>query len=64
MTDLATLRLERIVDRLLIPWQDANGPGVTIGVVRENLLHVHRSAGLANIELGVPIGPHTTFRIA
>jgi D-aminopeptidase len=64
MTDLAALHLERIVDRLLSPWQDANGPGVTIGVVRDNVLHVHRSAGLANIELGVPIGPRTTFRIA
>ncbi len=64
MTNLATLRLQRIVDRLLVPWRDAIGPGVTIGVVRDDVLSVHRSAGLANIELDVPIGPHTTFRIA
>lgn len=64
MTDLTTLRLERIVERLLGPWQDASGPGVTIGVVRDDVLCVHRSAGLANIDLGVPIGPRTTFRIA
>ena len=56
MTDLASLRLERIVERLLSPWQNAGGPGVTIGVVRDDVLHVHRSAGLANIELGVPSG--------
>jgi CubicO group peptidase (beta-lactamase class C family) len=61
---LATLRLERVVDRMLAPWRHANGPGVTIGVVRDDALAVHRSAGLANIELGVPIGPGTTFRIA
>jgi D-aminopeptidase len=64
MTNLAMLRLERIVDRLLEPWRTANGPGVSIGVVRGDELVLHRSAGLANIELGVPIGPATTFRIA
>src|SRR5581483_6170615 len=64
MTDLPTLRLERIVDRLLAPWRSNTGPGVTIGVVRDDALAVHRSAGLASIELGVPIGPATTFRIA
>ena len=64
MTNLAMLRLERIVDRLLEPWRAANGPGVSIGVVRGDELVLHRSAGLANIELGVPIGPSTTFRIA
>lgn len=64
MTDLATLRLERVVDRLLLRWREANGPGVTIGVVRGDSLAVHRSAGLANIELGVPIDRTTTFRIA
>jgi D-aminopeptidase len=64
MANLTTLRLERTVDRILAPWRRANGPGVTIGVVRDDVLILHRSAGLANIELGVPIGPGTTFRIA
>ena len=64
MTNLATLRVERIVDRILVPWRRPDGPGVTIGVVRDDVLLVHRSAGQANIELGVPIGPATTFRIA
>jgi len=64
MTNLSTLRLERTVDRLLAPWRMGDGPGVSIGVVRGGELSLHRSAGLANIELGVPIGPATTFRIA
>ncbi len=64
MTTLTSLRHERIVDRLVAPWQGTTGPGVTIGVVREDVLVVHRTAGMANIELGVPIGPGTTFRIA
>jgi CubicO group peptidase (beta-lactamase class C family) len=32
--------------------------------VRDGTLDLHRSAGLASLELGVPIGPETTFRIA
>jgi CubicO group peptidase (beta-lactamase class C family) len=63
-TDLALLRLEHVVEGLLAPWQQAHGPGVTIGIVRDGALAVHRSAGLANIELGVPIGRDTRFRIA
>jgi D-aminopeptidase len=58
------LRLQRRVDRLLSPWQRRNGPGVSIGLVRNDALVLHRCAGMANIELGVPIGPATTFRIA
>lgn len=62
MTDLDLLRLERRVARLLdLP---ADAPGATIGIAREGRMLVHRSAGLASIELGVPIGPDTTFRIA
>src|SRR5580658_2456912 len=64
MTTLTSLRHQRTVDRLLAPWQSTTGPGVTIGVVREDALVLHRSAGMANIELGIPIGPATTFRIA
>jgi len=64
MTSLAALRLERTVGRLIAPWRTANGPGTSIGVVRGGELVLHDSAGLANIELGVAIGPATTFRIA
>jgi D-aminopeptidase len=62
MTELELLRLERCVERLLdLP---AGAPGATIGVARDGKMLVHRSGGLASIELGVPVGPGTTFRIA
>jgi CubicO group peptidase (beta-lactamase class C family) len=64
MTGLSALRVERSVDRLLEPWRGKTGPGISIGVVRDDALALHRSVGLANIELGVPIDSATTFRIA
>ncbi len=48
---------------MVAPWEGAR-PGVAIGVVRGGELVLHRSAGLASIELGVGIGPGTSFRIA
>ena len=62
--DLDDLMLERRVDALLAPFAAQGSPGCTIGVVREGRLVLHRSAGLANIEHEVPVGPGTTFRIA
>jgi D-aminopeptidase len=64
MSDLDTLLLRRRVERLLAPWNRQDGPGITIGVVRGRELVVHEHAGMADLELGVPIGPQTTFRIA
>jgi CubicO group peptidase (beta-lactamase class C family) len=64
MTDLDLLFLHRHVDRLLAPWDRTGTPGVTLGIVRDNHLVLHRSAGMASLELGVPVGPDTTFRIA
>jgi D-aminopeptidase len=64
MTSLDNLALRRRVQRLLSPWNRTNGPGVTLGVVLGHELAIHESAGMASIELGVPIGPETTFRIA
>lgn len=64
MTDLDLTLLERRVDALLEPWAGRGGPGATIGLVLEGELAVHRHAGLASIEHGVPIGPQTRFRIA
>ena len=64
MTDLDGMRLQRIAGRLLEPYASNSGPGMTIGVVQEGALSVHASAGLASIELGVPIGPGPRFRIA
>lgn len=64
MLELGLLQLQRRVDRLLAPWHDGRTPGCTIGVVREGALVLHRHAGLANLELEVPIGPETAFRVA
>ena len=62
MSALATLALTRGVDRLLERF--AGGPGATVGVVQDGALTVHRSAGLASLELAVPVGPDTAFRVA
>ena len=62
--DLRYQLLRRRADRLLAPWRRANGPGATIGVVLGGELVVHQSAGMASIELALPIGDETTFRIA
>lgn len=64
MIGLDNLLLHRRIQRLLSPWNRTNGPGVALGVVLGRELAVHESAGMASIELGVPIGPDTTFRIA
>ncbi len=64
MTPLDRLSLTRRIDALLAPWMDKPVPGMTIGIVQDGALTVHRSAGLASLELGVPIGPQTVFRIA
>jgi CubicO group peptidase (beta-lactamase class C family) len=64
MNNLDQLLLDRRVERLVAPWRGTDRPGVTLGVVREGELVVHASAGMASLELGVPIGPGTTFRIA
>jgi CubicO group peptidase (beta-lactamase class C family) len=64
MGTLDRLLLRRRVQRLLAPWHRTDGPGVTLGIVLDDELVVHESAGMASIELGVPIGSETTFRIA
>jgi CubicO group peptidase (beta-lactamase class C family) len=58
------LLLRRHAERLLAPWRRNDGPGVTLGVILGREVVVHDSAGMANIEFSVPIGPQTTFRIA
>ncbi len=68
MTSLDTLRLRRACRALLAPY-DLPGspgatPGATLGVLRDGMLLAHESAGMASLELGVPIGAETCFRIA
>ena len=65
MTVLARLALERGVQRLLDGLHGGGlGPGGAVGVVQDGELTVHRCAGLASVELGVPVGPDTAFRVA
>nr|WP_283949585.1 serine hydrolase domain-containing protein [Limobrevibacterium gyesilva] len=56
--------LDRRVARLLAPWDRTDLPGMTVGVVRDGELVVHRQAGMASLELGVKLGPDSAFRIA
>jgi CubicO group peptidase (beta-lactamase class C family) len=60
--DLDLMRLERRVALMLAPLAD--GPGAAVGVARDGALLLRRAMGMASLELGVPIGPATTFRIA
>jgi D-aminopeptidase len=62
--DLRYQLLRRRADRLLAPWRHAGRPGASIGVVLGGELVIHQSAGMASIELALPIGDETTFRIA
>ncbi|MBK1657965.1 serine hydrolase domain-containing protein [Paracraurococcus ruber] len=64
MTDLDLLALRRRARRLLAPWDRPGSPGATLGLVRDGALVLQESAGEASLELGVPIGPGTSFRIA
>lgn len=62
--DLDMLALERRVGALLAPFGAPGSPGCAIGIVRDGALVLHRSAGLASIEHGVPVDAATCFRIA
>ncbi|WP_431271090.1 serine hydrolase domain-containing protein [Dankookia sp. P2] len=61
---LGLLALRRQARRLLAPWDRAGSPGATLGLVRDGALVLQESAGAASLELGIPIGAETTFRIA
>jgi CubicO group peptidase (beta-lactamase class C family) len=64
MGDLDLLLIERHAARLIAPYDRPDQPGVVVGVVRDGALVVHRQAGMASLELGVPLGPASVFRIA
>jgi CubicO group peptidase (beta-lactamase class C family) len=64
VNDLDRRALVNRIDQLLAPWRDKPTPGMTVGVVVGDALVAHRHAGLASLELGVPIDESTCFRIA
>ena len=62
--DLDLLSLSRRLARRLAPFTAPDSPGCAVGILRGGELVLHRQAGLASLELGVPVGPGTCFRIA
>ncbi|HEY4166003.1 MAG TPA: serine hydrolase domain-containing protein, partial [Reyranella sp.] len=61
---IATIALERRVDALFTRYTKPGSPGAVVAVMREGEIELCKGYGLASIELGVPIGPRTRFRIA
>ena len=61
---IASVALERRVDALFARYTKPGSPGAIVAVMREGEIEVCKGYGLASIELGVPIGPRTRFRIA
>jgi CubicO group peptidase (beta-lactamase class C family) len=64
MKDIASLDLERRVDRLLAPWDRPGAPGLSLALIRDGAFLLRRHVGLASIELGHRIESETSFRIA
>jgi CubicO group peptidase (beta-lactamase class C family) len=61
---IATVALERRVDALFARYTRPGSPGAVVAVMRDGEIEICKGYGLASIELGVPIGPRTRFRIA
>ena len=61
---IGSITLERRVDALFSRYTAAGSPGAVVGVMRGGTIELCKGYGLASIELGVPIGPATRFRIA
>lgn len=58
-------RPRRVADQLLAALVEANGvPGMGAAVVVDGRVAWHGSAGLRDIEAGVPVDRHTEFRLA
>jgi CubicO group peptidase (beta-lactamase class C family) len=61
---IASLALERRVDTLFARYTKPGSPGAVVAVMQNGTVELCKGYGLASIELGVPIGPKTRFRIA
>lgn len=61
---IGSITLERRVDALFSRYTAAGSPGAVVGIMRGGTIELCKGYGLASIELGVPIGPATRFRIA
>jgi D-aminopeptidase len=61
---IGSVALERRVDALFSRYTRPGSPGAVAAVMRGGEIELCKGYGLASIELGVPIGPKTRFRIA
>jgi CubicO group peptidase (beta-lactamase class C family) len=61
---IASLALERRVDALFTRYTRPGSPGAVVAVMQNGAVELCKGYGLASIELGVPIGRKTRFRIA
>jgi CubicO group peptidase (beta-lactamase class C family) len=52
------------IDSLFTKWNNANSPGCTIGIVRNDSLIYTKGYGLANLEYGLPNTSETIFHMA
>ncbi|WP_262247335.1 serine hydrolase [Parapedobacter soli] len=52
------------IDRLFRPYATAGSAGVAVGIVKDGAMLFSRGYGLANLEYGIPVSPHTPFHIA
>src|SRR5690242_5294130 len=52
------------IDSLFAPWNSTNTPGFAVGVVQDGRLVFEKGYGMANLEQGTPITPHSPFYIA
>ncbi|MFB2118228.1 serine hydrolase domain-containing protein [Parapedobacter sp. 2B3] len=62
-TDGGGKKLDRI-DRLFRPYATGGSAGVAVGIVKDGAMLFARGFGLANLEYGIPVSPHTPFHIA
>ena len=62
-TDGGGDKLDRI-DRLFRPYATSGSAGVAVGIVKDGAMLFSRGFGLANLEYGIPVSPHTPFHIA
>jgi len=56
--------IEARVDGLFAQWNKPDSPGCSVAVARNGAVVYERGYGMANLELGVPIGPTSVFEAA
>jgi CubicO group peptidase (beta-lactamase class C family) len=61
---IAFLSLERRIDAMFARYTRPGSPGAVVAVMQRGEVEICKGYGLASIEHGVPIAPHTRFRIA